>query len=46
MHTADLVRVPRLLNALLVRMIAGELAGQPIEPRREDILRTVGNPQK
>jgi hypothetical protein len=32
------------LNALMVRMIAGELAGKRIEPGPEDILRTVGRP--
>jgi hypothetical protein len=34
------------LNKLLVRLIAGEVAGRPIEPQADDILRTVGNPQK
>jgi hypothetical protein len=32
------------LNKLMVRMIAGELAGKRIEPRSADILRTVGRP--
>lgn len=31
------------LNRLLVRMIAGELSGRRIEPRPEEILRTVGD---
>ncbi len=30
------------LNALLVRMIAGEIAGRRIEPAADEILRTVG----
>jgi hypothetical protein len=32
------------LNPLLVRMIAGELAGKRIEPKPGDVLRTVGRP--
>ncbi len=28
----------------MVRMIASELAGRRIEPRQEEILRTVGQP--
>jgi hypothetical protein len=32
------------LNALMVRMIAGELSGRRIEPKPGDILRTVGRP--
>ncbi len=32
------------LNQLIIRMIASELAGKLIQPKKEDIIRTVGNP--
>jgi hypothetical protein len=34
------------LDRLMIRMIAGELSGQRLEPQRDEVIRTVGNPPR